>query len=303
MSLITSRTNENAFVEIDYTKCNHCGLCVNVCKDLTLQLKDDKVIISPEPLFGCIGCGQCVAICPKEAISLEGRTLTMDDFIPLPTKEEKANFYQLHSLLISRRSVRDFKEKEIPANVVEKILKTSSTAPMGIPPSDVEVLVINGKEKVKKFSDDVNDYFAQMKKVFNKKTLWLMRPFMKKPDYEMFKTFLIPMLNFFVMKKKAGEDWLLYHAPLAMYFYNSRYSDPADAYIAATYAMITAESLGLGSCMIGSVSPFLEHGGKKIKVKYGINKKSKQGVVVIFGYPKYKYHKAIKRTFAKMIYN
>ena len=303
MSLITSRTNKNALIQIDYSKCNNCGLCVNVCKDLTLQLKNDKVIISSEPLFGCIGCGQCVAVCPNESVSIEGRTLTMNDFIPLHPNEEKANYNQLHSLLISRRSVRDFKDKEIPADIVERILKASCTAPMGIPPSDVEVLVLLGKDKVKNFSDDVIDFFAQTNKFINKHTLWLLKPFMKKPDYEMFKTFIIPMLSYFIMKKKAGEDWLLYHAPLAMYFYNSQYSDPADAYIAATYAMIAAESLGLGSCMIGSVSPFLEHGGKKIKEKYGINKNSKQGIVVIFGYPKYKYHKAIKRTFAKMIYN
>jgi len=81
MSLITNRTSENATVKIDYSQCNHCGLCVNVCKDLTLIIKDEKVIINSEPLFGCIGCGQCVAICPNDAISLNGRTLTMEEFI------------------------------------------------------------------------------------------------------------------------------------------------------------------------------------------------------------------------------
>ena len=303
MSLITNRTSENATVKINYSQCNHCGLCVNVCKDLTLIIKDEKVIINSKPLFGCIGCGQCVAICPNDAISLNGRTLTMEDFIQLPPKEQRADYQSLYPLSLSRRSVRDFKEKEIPEDIVNEILKCSSTAPMGIPPSDVEVLVINGKDKVKKFSADVINYFAKARIAFNKHTLWLMRPFMKKSDYEVFKTFLIPMIDFFVKKKNIGEDWLLYGAPLAMYFYNSSYSDPADAYIAATYAMLAGESLGLGSCMIGSISPFLEHSGKKIKAKYGINKNSKQGIFIIFGYPKYKYQKAIKRTFGKVIFS
>lgn len=303
MSVVTSRTSENAVVTIDYSKCNHCGLCVNVCKDLTLQLKNGEVIINDEPIFGCVGCGQCTAICPNEAVSIDGRTLSMDDFIPLPLKEERAEYDPLYSLLVSRRSVRDFKDKEVPLEVVNKILNASSTAPMGVPPSDVEVLILNGKEKVKAFSDDIIYFFRKLKKILNKHTLWMMKPFLKKSDYEMFKTFIIPMIDFFVMKKEKGEDWLLYSAPLAMYFYNSQYSDPADSYIAATYAMIAAESLGLGSCMIGSVNPFLEYGGKWIKTKYGINKKSKQGIIVIFGYPKYKYHKAIKRSFAKMIFN
>lgn len=303
MSLITNRTSENATIKIDYSKCNHCGLCVNVCKDLTLIIRDEKVIINSRPLFGCIGCGQCVAICPIDAISLNGRTLTMADFIQLPPKEQRADYQSLYPLLFSRRSVRDFKEKEIPEDFVNEILKCSSTAPMGIPPSDVEVLIINGKDKVKKFSVDIIDYFAKVRILFNKHSLWLMRPFMKKSDYEVFKTFLIPMIDFFVKKKELGEDWLLYGAPLAMYFYNSSYSDSADAYIAATYAMLAGESIGLGSCMIGSISPFLEHSGKKIKAKYGINKNSKQGIFIIFGYPKYKYQKAIKRTFGKVIFS
>lgn len=303
MSLITNRTNENATVEIDYSKCNHCGLCVNVCKDLTLLIKDEKVIVNSEPLFGCIGCGQCVAICPNDSISLQGRTLSMEDFVDLPPKEDKADYFKLYSLLLSRRSVRDFKDKEIPVEIINKILDCSRTAPMGIPPSDVEVLVLNGKDKVKIFSDDVIDYFAEARIIFNKHTLWLMRPFMKKSDYEVFKSFLIPMIDFFVMKKDVGEDWLLYEAPLAMYFYNSSYSDPADAYITATYAMLAGESLGLGSCMIGSISPFLEHSGKKIKAKYGINQNSKQGIFIIFGYPRNKYQKAIKRTFGKVIFS
>ncbi|MCC6448224.1 MAG: 4Fe-4S binding protein, partial [Chitinophagaceae bacterium] len=170
MSLITTRTSENATVEIDYSKCNHCGLCVNVCKDLTLLIKDEKVIINSEPLFGCIGCGQCVAICPNEAITLDGRTLTMEVFIQLPPKEQRADYQSLYPLLLSRRSVRDFKDKEIPVESINKILDCSSTAPMGIPPSDVEVLVINGKDKVKKFSDNVIDYFAKTRMIFNKHT-------------------------------------------------------------------------------------------------------------------------------------
>jgi nitroreductase/NAD-dependent dihydropyrimidine dehydrogenase PreA subunit len=303
VSLITSRTNENAKVELNYEKCNTCGLCVKVCKDLTLQLIDKRVIVNNEPLFGCIGCGQCVAICPHDAMTIEGRTISVDDFTPLPAAENKSNYSQLLALLNSRRSVRDFKNIEVDQEIIEKILEAAKTAPMGIPPSDVEVLILNGKSKVHDFSNDMIAYFKQINRFINDHTLWLLKPFIKKSDYQMFKTFIIPMIHFFVRKKEEGEDWLLYEAPLAMYFYNSPYSDPADAYITSTYAMIAAESLGLGSCMIGSINPFLEHGGNKIKLKYGINKNGKQGIVVVFGYPKYKYQKAIKRSFGKIILN
>jgi nitroreductase len=38
--------------------------------------------------------------------------------------------------------------------------------------------------------------------------------------------------------------------------------------------MLVAESLGLGSCMIGSIAPMIKKGGDQIKKKYGIDLKS-----------------------------
>jgi len=85
-----------------------------------------------------------------------------------------------------------------------------------------------------------------------------------------------------------------------MYFYGSPYTDPADPIIAATYAMIAAESLGLGTCMLGAVHPLIQNGKKaqKFREKYGIKYTSREGLIVIFGYPAVQFRKGIKRTFA-----
>ncbi|MBP1663624.1 MAG: nitroreductase [Bacteroidetes bacterium] len=85
-----------------------------------------------------------------------------------------------------------------------------------------------------------------------------------------------------------------------MYFYGSPYCDPADPIIAATYVMIAAESLGLGTCMIGSVHPLIQYGKKaeKLRKKYQIKYKSREGLFVIFGYPAVHYNRGIMRTFA-----
>jgi nitroreductase len=66
--------------------------------------------------------------------------------------------------------------------------------------------------------------------------------------------------------------------------------------------MIAAESLGLGTCMIGAVHPFTQIGkaGGKFRKKHGIKFKSKEGLLVIMGYPRIRYQKAIRRTFASV---
>ena len=140
-----------------------------------------------------------------------------------------------------------------------------------------------------------------MKKYFSPFALALMKPFLRKADIELTKSFLNPLISFLEKSRKEEKNFLLYDAPLCMYFYNSGYADPADPLIPATYAMLAAHSIGLGSCMIGSIAPFLKH-MNKLKKKYSIPEGSKDGIFLVFGYPKYKYHKAIKRTFAKVEY-
>jgi len=121
-----------------------------------------------------------------------------------------------------------------------------------------------------------------------------------KETYELMKSFVLPLIKFFPETKAKGENYLLYDAPLAMYFMASPYSDPADPYIPATYAMLAAESLGLGSCMIGSIHPLIQYGAKDLKKKWNIPEKSPSGIFVVFGYPKYKYKSGIRRSFAQV---
>jgi len=135
---------------------------------------------------------------------------------------------------------------------------------------------------------------------FSPITLALLRPFMSKEGAEAFKSFIVPLFTGLLEEREKGNNLLLYDAPLAMYFYSSPYCELTDAVIAATYATLAAESLGLGSCMIGSVSPMLKKGAARIKKKYGIPATARDGIMVTFGYPKFHYRKAIKRTFAQV---
>jgi len=116
----------------------------------------------------------------------------------------------------------------------------------------------------------------------------------------MFKGFVRPMFDVYIKNIEKGINLVNYDAPLAMYFYGSPYTDPADSIVAATTAMYTAESLGLGTCMLGGVHPLIQNGRKarKFREKYNIKYTSREGLFVIFGYSRVDYKKGINRTFA-----
>ena len=51
----------------DVEKCTGCGECVDVCPVEAITLESEKAIIDDE---NCADCAACVAECPAEAISV-----------------------------------------------------------------------------------------------------------------------------------------------------------------------------------------------------------------------------------------
>lgn len=303
MAIPTSRTKESPEIKINNDLCNGCGLCVSVCSDSSLVIEHETVQRSDASVFDCIGCGHCMAICPTGAIEIYGRELSPDDLHELPRKESVSDYQQLLALLQRRRSIREYKDKIVEPAVIEKILAAAKTAPMGLPPSDVNVLIFNGRDKTRAFAKDFSQYLKGLKFMTSKIFLALMRPFWGKETDELFKGFINPLFKAYTTDgMDKGDNTINYDAPLAMYFYGSPYCDPADPIIAATYAMIAAETLGLSTCMLGAVHPFIQKGGKakKFRERHNIKCKSKEGLFVAFGYPKFSYNCGIQRSFASI---
>ena len=203
-----------------------------------------------------------MAICPNGAIEIYGRTLSPDQLFELPPKANATNYNQLSNLLKRCRSSRDFKNKPVSEEDLNKILEAAMSAPMGLPPSDVNVMVLDGREKTRAFAEDFTRYLKSLEWYVSPLFHKTMRPFWGKANDEMFKDFIRPLFKVYIEQMDEGVNPVNYDAPLAIYFYGSSYSDPADPIITATYAMIAAESLGLGTCMLGAVHPFIQQGKK-----------------------------------------
>jgi ferredoxin len=299
MSFTYGRGKGNASIQIDEQKCTVCGLCVTVCKGAPLLLSDNKIQVDQSQLFGCIGCGSCMAICPNDAIKIDGRDISFADTYPLSPVSERAGYDPFLKLLQSRRSTRDFQEKDVEPEIIEKILRGAATAPMGIPPSEVGVVVLSGRKKVAELKDRLLDFLKQSAPFFSPFMLAIMRPFMSKEDSLGMKEFVAPVIKFYLKDAESGRDWFFYDAPLALCFHATPYAYPADAYIAATYAILAGQALGLGTCMLGFPMMMVQY-SRKIRDEFHFPKKMRGGLVVIMGYPKLKYRRGIERRFASV---
>lgn len=304
MSIPTTRAEAAAMVTINPEKCTGCGKCVTVCSDFEFKIVNGKATLAGNPVFGCIACGHCMAVCPEGAIEVNGRCLTPEDLFEFSDAQQKTDYNSLLKLLQTRRSIRKFKDKPVSRETIDLIINAAQTAPMGIPPSDVNLLVMDNKEKVRQFSSDFCNFLDKNRWFVSGWFMALMSPFYDKKTMRFFKKFMRPLFDIYIGSMKKGIDNVTYDAPVAIYFYGSPYCDPADPLIAASYAMIAAESLGLGTCMLGGIHPFIQFGtgSKTFRDKYNIRYKSKEGLVLILGYPRVKYEKGVRRTFANVDY-
>jgi ferredoxin len=296
MAVIHSLYNETGTVRINSETCTRCGSCVKICPSEALGIDTDRVFVLDDSMFGCIACGHCMMVCPEGSILVTGRGMQPDDLVPLPPQQQKSSSESLEALMLGRRSVRRFKNEEIPPEILDSILKIASTAPMGIPPWDVGCVIVHGREKVKELAVQIIEGYRGLLRMMKPWALALMRPFMKKTTINRFESFIIPLAKSYVKAIDDGKDHLFYGAPAVMIFHRSPYADDVDASIACTYAMLAAESLGVGTTIIGAAAPIIQR-NKKLSKKLGIPKTNQAAIALILGYPAVTFRKAIRRRF------
>ena len=303
MSVISSLGEVSGVPVIDREACTCCGDCAEACPTGVLRVDPDGGIrIDATATFGCFACAHCMMACPTDAVRVNGRGLCPDDLAALPRPETRATPEQIEALFLSRRSVRHFQDTPVSAELLDRVIAAAATAPMGIPPWEVGIVALNGHERVRELARDTAKLYAGLLKFADHPlVLALLRPFLKGTTYRQLRSFILPLARDIVAADKLGEDHVLYDAPAVLLFHTSPHADAvdadaADAVIACTYAMIAAEALGLGSCMIGCVAPPLSR-NRKLCAKHGIPAGHKPALVLILGHPAISYRKAIRRAF------
>jgi nitroreductase len=216
--------------------------------------------------------------------------------LPLPELDKRVSADTMAALMQTRRSVRHFQDRPVDPETVERVVELAATAPMGIPPWDIGCVSVIGRDKVQEIANEVVKGYEEFLKIFKPWLLKVMRPFFGKAKYEMFAGFLRPLARTYVEAHKKGSDSLFYDAPALLIFHHSPYADALDAGIACTYAMLAAESLGLGSTIIGGAPPILER-NKVLCQQLGIPDSNKPSIALILGHPAINFRKAIRRRF------
>lgn len=130
-------------ITVDRKKCVHCGLCVADCPMYCLELGDKNM-----PLYRdgsaelCIACQHCMAVCPTGALSFGA--LNPDDSLPTAYGDSDA----LLRLIQSRRSMRHFKNEDIPAESLAKIQAMLPFTPTASNADSLHFSIVTSRERM-----------------------------------------------------------------------------------------------------------------------------------------------------------
>jgi ferredoxin len=282
---------------VEPTTCRGDGICVEVCPENVLAVVDGVASTVPERADACILCGQCVAVCPNEAISMQ--ELPPDRFRDLA--ERTASYEDLHALMESRRSVRVFKDIPVEDETIDRLLHAASTAPMGLPPHSTGVVVITDREERELLLEKVVKEYTQIGKAMKSPAgRAMIRVFAGGENYRMLKNYIVDLSSYAnTLYRHDGTDRYMYRAPAFFLFHadTRALAYEENAHIVCSCVMLAAQSLGLGSTVIGLVPPIVDQ-SKLLRARYGIPGGNRVVTSLAVGYPKYRYRKSILRDLA-----
>jgi nitroreductase len=178
----------------------------------------------------------------------------------------------------SRRSVRNFQEKSVPDDVIEKIVEAGRFAPSALNRQPWKFIVVGSAEVKKELYIAAR---ARLKKLYK---LIPVLKFLKKDLRDE------RVVNAIKKTAESSEDTVFYNAPLLIFIANdTRYGDTkADCCLAAQNMMLAAHSLGVGSCFIGRGKAIPK---KLLQKRFTLPAYYDFNVYMAFGYPE-----GLKRT-------
>ncbi len=281
---------------VDVKRCVRCGRCVTSCPMGILKCKEGPAAFTSDAEDLCIYCGHCIAACPEDAVCIAELPAEM-----FPTLHgAAANIGQLQELFDGRRSIREFEERPVEREKIERILTAVATTPVACGGNPPPVTVINGRERVAKLIPPMMEFYRKFSKGM---TSPLFRPlFRLMMGKHMFKAMseFMPMVTRMVEYYDAtGNDCMTWGAPSLLLFHTPPGSVGAtfDPVICCTYAMIAAHAQGLGTTMIGMAPPFINK-NPCVKKELGIPAGNNVLISLIVGYPTLRYSRGIRRTVA-----
>ncbi len=317
---------------VDEEKCDGCGRCAKACPVQLLEVKN-KVSKSNEryDVFRCLTCENCSAVCPQNALTIEKDYRVPQGFwknehlfkgtktFPAPFGMKKGEDFEdykdeltgVEQVIYQRRSNRLFRKKQVAPEIINRIIEAGRFAPSAGNNQPWKFIVVQNQdvlEELKLKSKKTLRFFSKLcipESWMDKKT-----PGDKNADLKRWQKILLWILVWFVggdadQRAHGGlnavtsdpDFHLFFNAPAMILFLADKRAiggTDLDLGICAQNMVLTAHSLGLGTCYVDLITKALDY-DRKFRKKLGITYPFKIVTSLAIGYPKGKIDGIVRR--------
>jgi nitroreductase len=273
-------------------KCSKCILCVRECVSGIWRNVDG--VPTPGETDLCNRCSHCIAICPKGAIVHEG--LDPKQLIPVKKLNLDPNAYR--DIVLSRRSVRQYRDRPVPREVIAQVLDLARYCPTASNDQNVGFIAVTDRALIKEIAAGIFGFMDRLAARFETAPG---RVFMKATGLA--NNRYVRRIGFAREMVAGGRDIILHDAPALILVHGpaggSFVCDNCN--IAAANIINYAHALGLGTCFIGFMTLALRF-SKKMRVKLQVPEGRRVYASLVMGYPAYSHPNTVSRKKADVIW-
>lgn len=304
---------------VDADKCDACQKCIQTCPGQLLELVDDLPVNKHDEgksALGCIGCRNCYSVCPQDAIEVQGQYQVLEGFYrtrlrtpsrPNPFLEAEAPAFEaiegrlteVEKAVYKRRSNRLFRKRKVPEDVLHRVVEAGRFAPTQGNCQPWSFIVVADRDLITHIAEACTARVAPLSKLYLRNG----------GKHEALKTLAVNALSRLTpnnadQRLMHGIDTIVSNERYDMYLHAPALiivlgdvrgiGDPIiDCILAAHNMVLTAHSLGLGTCYVGFTK--MLNTLPELKEELGIEWPYKVMTSIALGYPRTRVDHAVPR--------
>jgi NAD-dependent dihydropyrimidine dehydrogenase PreA subunit/nitroreductase len=261
--------------ELDRSRCVKCALCVKDCFFGALKTGEDGFpsMVDPEK---CMRCQHCLAICPKGAVTFNGKR--PEDSLPVEGLAVPS-IVQMENYMRVRRSVRRYRDCDVERQVLERIFKALGNSPTGCNARNLKFTCFATRKAMDEFREKFIRAIEEHRDGEKLLPRWL----------------AVPAIQ---MRKGRGD--MFFRGASGMVIISSDETAPGvttpdeDVVIACSYFEMLAQASGLGTCWCGFLK-LVQREIPELLVKTLGFRPTTSFYAVLFGLPAITYQRGVQR--------
>jgi nitroreductase/NAD-dependent dihydropyrimidine dehydrogenase PreA subunit len=289
-----------AQITVDRTACVKCGGCVDVCVGARVFRMTDEGSEAQHP-ERCWACGQCVCVCPVDAI--DHATFPLEA-TPIIDPDEMPATESLISAFRYRRSVRTYQAKPVPREIVRELVSIGRWAPTATNNQALDWIAFDERARILELARATVDGLSRYVRLARNP---LAAPFVGlvagRENVKRLRGYsaYIERMN---KHLDTGQDPVFYHAPIVLVGHTQKANifGRDDAVYAMYNMMLAAERYDLGTCQIGFFQGVVSRSAR-LRRSIGIPEGRAPQVCLAVGYPSRKYRRAPERRTPDLAWN